>query len=98
MLHSLKTYETQELPAIARRSGKAQWDAKVCIDFTTGLLAWLRETVGAAGEGVVWRLRMRARGNRVEAQRTEQKSFLTESFVAWREELAGRGEKMEEQW
>ncbi|RPB13605.1 RAI1-domain-containing protein, partial [Morchella conica CCBAS932] len=100
-LRSLRTYETQELPGIARRSGRNLWDAKVSIDFTAGLLAWLRETVGGEEEGVVWRVRFRARGDRVEVERTGERSFLTEGFVRWREELAAgsaAGEKLEEKW
>jgi RAT1-interacting protein len=99
VLRSLKTYETQELPGIARRSGRNLWDAKVSIDFTAGLLAWLKETiVGGGEEGVVWRVRLRPRGDRIEVERTAEKSFLTEGFVRWREKLAARGDKMEEQW
>lgn len=92
VLRSLKTYETQELPGIARRSGRNLWDAKVSIDFTAGLLAWLRETVVGGGEeeGVVWRVRFRPGADRVEVERTGEKSFLTEGFVKWREELAAR--------
>lgn len=90
VLRSLQEFETQSIPGIAKRSGRGLWDGKLSIDFTASLLEWIRETIGAGEEEVVWRIRYRPNGEVVEVVRTDERSFLTPGFVAWREELAAR--------
>lgn len=91
-LRSLQEFETQSLPGIAKRSGRGLWDGKLSIDFTASLLEWIKGTVGAEEEGVVWRVRWKSNGENVECVRTEDSSFLSRGFVAWREELAAKKE------
>lgn len=89
-LRSLKEFETQSLPGIAKRSGRGLWDGKLSIDFTASLLEWIKGTIGAEQEGVVWRIRWKANGESVECMKTEDSSFLSPGFVAWREELSAK--------
>lgn len=89
-LRSLQEFETQSLPGIAKRSGRGLWDGKLSIDFTASLLEWIKGTIGAAEEGTVWRIRWKANGKCVECVKTEDSSFLSPGFVAWRGELAAK--------
>lgn len=91
-LRSLQEFETQSLPGIAKRSGRGLWDGKLSIDFTASLLEWIKGTIGAEEEGVVWRVRWKSNGKNVECVRTEDSSFLSPGFVVWREELAAKKE------
>lgn len=85
VLRGLKEFETAGIPGMAKRSGRGLWDGKLCIDFTAELLEWVKGVVGEGEEGVVWRIRWKGGGEKVECVRTEEVSFLLREFVEWRE-------------
>ncbi|TGZ81062.1 RAI1-domain-containing protein [Ascodesmis nigricans] len=85
-LLSVEEFFTRDIPKIAKRSGRNLWDGKYSIDFTTALLQWLKAAIPSVEEteGVVWRIRYREGMPGVEVERTDEKSFLTQSFIDWR--------------
>lgn len=83
ILRSTKEFETQAIPAIAKRSGRNLWDGKFSIDFTTSVIKWLLEVVVDDG---VWLIRHRENSDVLEVERTDKKTFLSDEFVKWRTE------------
>ncbi|KAA8911096.1 rai1 protein [Sphaerosporella brunnea] len=81
ILRSVREFDTQSIPTIAKRSGRNLWDGKLSIDFTTSVLKWILETVVDDG---VWLIRHRENGQVLEVERTDRSTFLSESFVKWR--------------
>jgi RAT1-interacting protein len=83
-LLSTRDFETQAIPAIAKRSQRRLWDGNHSIDFTTEALRWIKEQIH---EGGVWRIKYDPKGNReITITKVEgEKTFLTQEFLEWRE-------------
>lgn len=82
----VEEFETQEIPKIAKRSGRNLWDGKFAIDFASSWLQWLKLAIPEEEdtEGVVWRIRYHEGMSGVELARTDDETFLTPTFVNWR--------------
>ena len=83
ILQETKIFDTQTIPAIAKRSGRNLWDGKFSIDFTTSVIKWLLEVIVDEG---VWLIRHGENSNVLEVERTDKKTFLSDEFVKWRTE------------
>ncbi|KAI5798571.1 RAI1 like PD-XK nuclease-domain-containing protein [Pyronema domesticum] len=83
-LLSTRDFETQAIPAIAKRSQRRLWDGNQSIDFTAEALRWIKEQIH---EGGVWRIKYDPKGNReITITKVEgEKTFLTQEFLEWRE-------------
>lgn len=84
ILRKVEEFETQKIPTIAKGSGRKLWDGNYAVDFAGAWLAWIKNAIPDAEEGVVWRIRKGPNQGTVELVRTEDKGFLTDEFVAWR--------------
>lgn len=84
ILQHLEELETQKLPGMVKRRGKATWDGNVCINFTSSFLEWIKANI--TGEGV-WLVRRRKRSAGIEIVRMEETGtgeILSASFLEWR--------------
>lgn len=84
ILRKVEEFETQKIPTIAKKSGRKLWDGNYAVDFAGAWLAWIKSSIPDDEDGVVWRIRKGSNQGTVELVRTEEKSFLTDEFVAWR--------------
>jgi RAT1-interacting protein len=90
ILRGLEELETSRIPSQVKRRGKATWDGNTCINFTAGLLEWLK-TVITGTEGV-WSITRdsKDRAGVVQVNKIQEEghgSIIFSEFLDWRRSL-----------
>ncbi|KAI5790086.1 protein rai1 [Geopyxis carbonaria] len=80
-LMRVQQFDTQDIPILAKKSGRNLWDGKFSIDFTTSFLKWLKITI--TGDHV-WRIRFQKNSSYIEAFQINSPDFISDSFKHWR--------------
>lgn len=90
ILQRIEEFDTASIPGNVRRSGRATWDGKLCINFAASFLDFLKNTI----TGGVWRIRRQENSTAVEVFRIEETGYskiISDEFLTWRSELAAKG-------
>ncbi|KAI2623332.1 RAI1-domain-containing protein [Hypoxylon sp. NC1633] len=88
ILTKLEEIQTAKIPETASKRGVRSWNANMCINFASGFLDWLRNTIDDEG---VWRIRRLPRSGSIEVFKVEEVghgSILTDEFINWRIKLS----------
>ena len=78
------------IPGLVQQHATFKWDGNICINSTAGFLDFLKQTV--VGEGV-WRIRRAPSRPEIGVVKVEDGGtgeILTQSFVAWRQQLEAK--------
>ncbi|MCJ1341114.1 decapping endonuclease targeting mRNA [Bachmanniomyces sp. S44760] len=84
ILQRLEELETNQIPIMVKKLGRASWDGNLSINFTATFLQWLKDTITTEG---VWRIRRRSQSTLIEVFKeieTGHGDILSEEFLQWR--------------
>ncbi|KAI1098530.1 RAI1-domain-containing protein [Jackrogersella minutella] len=87
ILTKLEEIPTAQIPETASKRGVRSWNANTCINFASGFLEWLRNTVNDEG---VWRIKRQANSGVIEVFKVEEVghgNILPDEFINWRIKL-----------